>query len=417
MPLSIPNCIHSNRLNVLAQTLRNFTDDYDDNIRLLLKVGLELTGADILVYNSIKDGKISLRQIRCSLEDNDNDCKTPLILKYISYDELKKEMFKLPANRDDNQICYFYSYTLEGVSQKLVDIFEQLGIKYFFMCVNKISEDVDDIVCAIFKDNILTTLADMDTISFISSIIQTQEKNKKINNQLKYQLRFVELLVYLSNDFSRLPNDKMEQAIKNAISQLGKFLKIDRSYLFKIDYKSKQFKKKFEWTRNGIKSWKDDKIENNEFDWVIQHIRSNKVISYKNIDDSDLPEKLKEFLDKRNVKTLLLIPIISHDSNNKMRVGGFFGFSSESTKEFWSCDMKRQMQIVSFMLATALKRLDIYEKTQLLENNLKETLNVWKKERELYDEANEKREKLLRDSLKQLQTLASSSGEKNDKKT
>jgi len=410
MPLSIPNCIHSNRLNVLAQTLRNFTDDCNENIRMLLQVGVELTGADALVYKTINGNDVTTKEIKCL----DEKCPKDGILSKISYKELKKELHVLPANRDDNQLCYFYSSTLKGMSKKLTKIFDELGIFYFFMCVST-EGDVDSIVSAVYRKKVLTTLADMDTISFISSIIKTQELNKNINNQLKHQLKFMELLAHLSNDFSRLSNEKMKEAINNAIAKLGMFLNIDRSYLFQINIKKNIFEKKFEWANDGIKSWSEDVLEKDQFEWIMQHINGNKIISYRNIEESDLPQSIKNYLHERNVKTILLIPIISNYNNN-VCIGGFYGFSCENKREFWTQEMKRQLQIVSFMLATALKRLEIYEKTKTVENDLKETLDLWKKEREQYDFANEKREKLLKDSLKALQTLASSSnGDKNEK--
>lgn len=401
--MQIPNCIHSNRLNILAQVLRDFTFDNKENIKKILETCRTLTSADCVVYKTpektgLKTKEIFCKEKKCNLNEEVFD-------KLCNYDVLV-ELNSTCANMNENEKCFYYSSEF-GTNNKLNEIFMEHGIKY--MIISLISNDINDgIICAIFKTSIAITRADMDTVSFIGSIIKTEEKNYSMYLKLKYRMSFENLLTQLATRFSELPNNKMYDAINQAIEELGTFLKIDRTYLYRIDVENREFKKEFEWAAPGIKSWKKDVLTKTQYDWILNNIRKYDIMVLDNIDKSDVPLDLKEFLKERNVKTLLLIPIITatSDSNLKSNLQGFFGFSCECIGTEWSAELKSQMKIVSYMLGTALKRMEIAKETKSVEDVISNGLDQWTKERKEREQQHAALHAQLSSSLKMLQSIA-----------
>ncbi len=402
--MQIPNCIHSNRLNILAQVLRDFTFDNKENIKKILEVCRDLITAECVVYKTPEKSGLKTKEIFCKQKE----CKTfdkKVFDKICNYDVLF-ELNLTNANMNENEKCFYYS-SEHGTNEKLNEIFEKYGIKYII--ISLISNDVDDgIICAIFKSPIIITRADMDTVSFIGSIIKTEEKNYSMYLKLKYRMAFENLLTQLATKFSELPNEKMTDAINRAIKELGTFLKIDRTYLYKIDIENHKFTKEFEWAAPGIKSWKKDVLINAQYDWILNHMKKYDIMVLADIDKSDIPLELKKFLQERKVKTLLLIPIITTmkvDANNNLQ--GFFGFSCECVGNDWTEELKSQMKIVSYMLGTALKRMEISKETKEVEQAITTGLNQWTKERKEREQSHAILHAQLSASLKMLQTLAS----------
>ncbi|MCA1771074.1 MAG: sensor domain-containing diguanylate cyclase, partial [Halomonas sp.] len=119
------------------------------------------------------------------------------------------------------------------------------------------------------------------------------------------------LILRTAMAFINLPLDQMDDAIRQALSDIGSFFDADRVYVFAYDFSRHQARNTHEWCAPGISPQIDqlqavDLHEVPSF-WEL-HSRGESVLV---ADVSALePGPLKDILSPQNIKSLLIIPLM-----------------------------------------------------------------------------------------------------------
>lgn len=177
-------------------------------------------------------------------------------------------------------------------------------------------------------------------------------ERKKAEEQLQYRTRFEELITSLSTSFINVASEKIDSEINNALTQIGKFVDVDWSYLFLFSDDEKHISNTHEYHNDSIGSRKDylRDLPVSFFPWWMEKLRKFETIHLPTISDLP-PEAIKEktYLKKQNIKSLIILPLVY---NNKLH--GFLGFDSVHSAKVWEKDTILLLRIVGEILINAL---------------------------------------------------------------
>lgn len=171
---------------------------------------------------------------------------------------------------------------------------------------------------------------------------------------LYYRAEFEKLIATLSTNFIRPSQDKIHCKIKNALQKIGKFIGVDRSYIFVFSEDKKRIGEICEWCAQGIKP----QIKNlrghligKEFPWFAKKIKKRGVF-YVGCCDS-LPPKAcaeKEYFQAHGIQSIINVPMFYNRS-----LIGCLGFDSVRKKKTWEVDIIVLLRIVAEIFAKSLK--------------------------------------------------------------
>lgn len=171
--------------------------------------------------------------------------------------------------------------------------------------------------------------------------------------------------------------DNLSEILKENFSKIGKILPIDRMHYFeRVNNKKFIFSQRAEWCSPGTKALQNSKIWQNltlrENSNLIKILNSRNVYNekVKNIQHDDL----KELLLAHKIRSLLIIPIFLDDT-----LFGLIGFACCRESRIWEESEITILKILSYHISSFLKRKQMEEALQALEENLKSRV------KELYD--------------------------------
>ncbi|MBW6472534.1 MAG: PAS domain S-box protein [Anaerolineaceae bacterium] len=175
-----------------------------------------------------------------------------------------------------------------------------------------------------------------------------------------------EKLIYYSN-FERLVNEislklmnatpeNLSEILQDTVDVLGKYMQVDRSYIFDFDYSDQTMSNTFEWCYEGISSQMKvlQKIPFLMFPWWIQKMEKNQEISLTTLDDLPPEEKdLKDMLSLQDICSLLVVPMF-----NNGKTSGFVGFDMVTQTRHWEKEVIQVLRLASAMITSTRERLE-----------------------------------------------------------
>lgn len=187
-----------------------------------------------------------------------------------------------------------------------------------------------------------------------------------LEDELQFRARFNELLARLSSDFVVADVDTIDNVIDNALTAIGEFFAVDRSYLFHLDDDGNSMRNTHEWCAPGVASVIRDSqnVDLTAFPWWQEQMRAmlgeqrNLVIpDVEALPESAAPER--ERLRREGVQSMYCVPV-----SNGIRVTGFLGFDSLRRRE-WRGDQADLLTVLGNLFSEALQK-------NLLEQRLRE---------------------------------------------
>ncbi len=165
--------------------------------------------------------------------------------------------------------------------------------------------------------------------------------------------------------------------LKENFSKIGEILPIDRMYYFeRVNNRKYIFSQRVEWCSPGTKSLQNSHVWQNldlgENSTLIRLLKNREIYKEKvnNIHNSDF----RELLLAHKIRSLLIIPIFLDD-----HLSGFIGFDCCKETRNWEESEITILKILSSHISSFLKRKEMEESLQALEQNLKSRV------KELYD--------------------------------
>ncbi len=179
-------------------------------------------------------------------------------------------------------------------------------------------------------------------------------ENKKLEEDIKLQNDFYNVISTLSEKLIQADSDKLDTEINNSLEKLGLFNKVDKAYIFELNQPMDVMNNIFEWCAPGIEP-SIEKLQNVQVtffpDWKEaflnnEHIYINKV--------SQLPEERRwerEILEAQLVKSGGAVPMFYGSS-----LIGFIGFDSLFEEKQWKDQVITLLKIYANVLAGVINK-------------------------------------------------------------
>ncbi len=176
---------------------------------------------------------------------------------------------------------------------------------------------------------------------------------KMMEEALQNRMEFEKLITTLSSHFINLSMDKIDLGIQNSLASIGRFIGVDRVYLFLtkgdlVDSPS------FEWSSSPEKAaeaWTPN-IYLSDFPWFTERLLRQEVIHVDHLEE--LPAQAtaeKRFVFSRGVFSVVVIPVVSGG-----RLIGFLTLSTTRKPKHWSAEDIALFKMTGEMLSNALER-------------------------------------------------------------
>ncbi|OVE74419.1 hypothetical protein BVX93_00030, partial [bacterium B13(2017)] len=158
------------------------------------------------------------------------------------------------------------------------------------------------------------------------NITPMNEENVVINGQditnekmyeeaLLFRINFEKLICNISNDFINMDAKEIDEGINNALKQIGEFVGIDRSSIYKWRNEATKADMLYEWVREGFPSVKNkmQNVDLNQFKYFMEKLKNYENVYVNNIEN--LPEQAgneKALLSRVSIQSIAFIPMIYH---------------------------------------------------------------------------------------------------------
>ena len=163
---------------------------------------------------------------------------------------------------------------------------------------------------------------------------------------LQKNILFQSILMDMATKYINLSVDMVESTINDSLAQLGRFVRVDRVYVFAYDYKSKTASNTYEWCAEGITP-QINSLQYIPFSdipfWIETHTKGEEIV----VEDSvSLPESnFKTMLLNQEIKSLITLPLMKGD-----KCFGFVGFDSVLDFRLFYEDEKNLLRMFGQML-------------------------------------------------------------------
>jgi PAS domain S-box-containing protein len=200
------------------------------------------------------------------------------------------------------------------------------------------------------------------------TIFRNITQRKQSEDRLTYLSDFQKLITSTATEFINVPISKADEAIKHALQVIGKFLGVERAYLFEYDWDNRRMKKTHEWididlvnlnplneylSLDGIAEWVSNHLEGRGF--LIDDLSEY-------IGDAELLKSLQE----DNVKTVITKPLMNSES-----CMGFVGFDTITKLKVWTDEEFSLLRMLAELFANVWTRMQ-FEKDLLRAKELAE---------------------------------------------
>jgi PAS domain S-box-containing protein len=191
-----------------------------------------------------------------------------------------------------------------------------------------------------------------DNMNGLNKARKNPAKSRLGEPSLRYRVQFENLVTEISTQFINLPAEELDHGIQQVLQKVGKFAKVDRSYVFLL--KNGHGNNTYEWCARGIPSQKG-KLQGllyQSYPWSMAKLHQSEDIDIPRL--HDLPPEARaerELLENLHIKSLVAVPMILHNS-----LLGFLGFDSVRREKIWSEGTLFLLKIVGEIFVNAVER-------------------------------------------------------------
>ncbi len=178
---------------------------------------------------------------------------------------------------------------------------------------------------------------------------------KQAESVLYKRFEFERLITNISTSFISVETGQIDEAIEDALAQIGRFAGVGRSYVFQFSTDGAVARNTHEWCADGVASRRaspEGTVQTKHLPWIARRIGGLEVIYVPRV--ADLPEEAsreQRHFERWGIRSVVALPMIDRDS-----AIGFLGFDSTSEEKRWSDDDVSVLKIVGHILVTALGR-------------------------------------------------------------
>ena len=177
---------------------------------------------------------------------------------------------------------------------------------------------------------------------------------KEVENALRHRIELQELISGLSTHFINLPPDEVDDGIHGALRHIGRFVDVDRCYVFRFSDDLARMDNTHEWCAEDVEPQREhlQGLSTDSFPWWMERLRRFEVIRAPSVDD--LPPAAmaeKDILQAQNIRSLVVVPMAY-----RQELVGFIGFDSVREEKHWSDETVDLLRLVGDIIVNALER-------------------------------------------------------------
>ncbi|MBA4384028.1 MAG: hypothetical protein C0410_04775 [Anaerolinea sp.] len=184
-------------------------------------------------------------------------------------------------------------------------------------------------------------------------IIHDISERKKAEEKRITRSRFEEMLTNISTRFINVDNEDIDNEINSVLKHIGQFENVDRTYVFRIDPKTKTMSNTHEWCREGIAPKIHD-LQNmpiHNYHWFIEQITCDPLIISR---VKDLPVSAsieKKLFQTHGIQSLANFPMWVN-----LELVGFVGFDTVTDEHTWDMENIAMLQQFANIISNAIER-------------------------------------------------------------
>jgi two-component sensor histidine kinase len=199
-------------------------------------------------------------------------------------------------------------------------------------------------------------------LKVVGEIIAGAIERTRATVALRRQVEMETLVAQISTRFINIPVDCLDAEISRAISEIGRFTGVDRSYLFRFEDDGVRMSNTQEWCAVGIEP-QIDRLQVcpvYAFDYSLSQMRQGEAFHVPDVDrlPAEAGAEKAEFMTE-GIKTLINVPIMLRG-----RMTGFLGFDAVRSNKVWSDHDVRLLKLVGEIFANAMDRASTEQQLQ-----------------------------------------------------
>jgi PAS domain S-box-containing protein len=172
--------------------------------------------------------------------------------------------------------------------------------------------------------------------------------------ELRHRLEFEKLITSLSTEFISLPTGQIDEHILETLAAVGRFVMVDRAYVFLFSEDGLRMRNTHEWCAPGVPPHQD-RQQNSALDllpWFAEQIRARRVVQVQSLQALP-PEAAAERAEwtRGAVGALINVPMVYEG-----KPVGFLGLESLRADHAWTESTTALLTIVGEILLGALLR-------------------------------------------------------------
>jgi len=184
-------------------------------------------------------------------------------------------------------------------------------------------------------------------------------KRKKAEEALAYNSDFQWIITNISARFINLPTEETDSGINLALKTLGRFVGVDRSYIFQFSDDRKFVINTHEWCGKGI----EPQIHNlqavpvDKVQWWMDKIGKLKYVYVPSVDDMppEAGNEKKQF-QSHSIQSLIGVPLVCEG-----RSIGFMGFDAVQKKILWGTESIVLLKVAAEIFVNILMRTKVQQ--------------------------------------------------------
>lgn len=184
-------------------------------------------------------------------------------------------------------------------------------------------------------------------------LLDISERHRTLS-ELDRRMRFESLVTRLSTSFISLPIEEADEAVTDALGEVGRFAAVDRAYIFEFSASRDRVSCTHEWCEHGItpQLQRLQGLAVGTYSWCLARIQRGDVVAVDRVDTLP-PEAAEERAEwqAEDIRSILLVPI-----HNAAGVTGYVGFDAVRAEVQWPTQLTTLLKLFGEMVSNLLAR-------------------------------------------------------------
>ncbi|AHF04491.1 diguanylate cyclase [Marichromatium purpuratum 984] len=211
-------------------------------------------------------------------------------------------------------------------------------------------------------------------ILYLQGLITDITEREHIQQALRHQLAFQQLIAELSTQFLNASSDALEGLMRHALERIGRFFGADRCILSRLDSQTQTLRLQHQWFHEGIPPSRPSlqAAPLSQTPWRMSQIQRQEPIAIPDIERLPPEAHLERaMLRARGTRALLVVALTSHG-----QLFGTLGLESAREPRAWTDDEGQVLQVFGETIVNLLVRQQIQRDLLLSETRYRQVTSV-----------------------------------------